>query len=128
MDNGSMKVLVVDDEIHILHVISLKLRNAGYEVFSSQDGREAFEIAQVELPDLIITDYQMPHLSGLELCSRLKQIPATREIPAIILTARGFSLNHAEMEAAGVKQCINKPFGPRELLSIVNEMLAPAQM
>ena len=126
MDNSSIKILVVDDEIHILHVISLKLRNAGYEVFSAQDGREAFEIAQIELPDLIITDYQMPHLSGLELCSRLKQISATREIPSIMLTARGFSLDKAEMEAAGIRQCINKPFGPRELLSIVNEMFALA--
>ena len=125
MDNSPIKILVVDDEIHILHVISLKLRNAGYEVFSAQDGREALEIAQVELPDLIITDYQMPHLSGLELCSRLKQIPATSRIPAIILTARGFSLNQDEMETTGIKQCINKPFGPRDLLSAVNEMLAP---
>lgn len=128
MNTNSMKVLVVDDEIHILHIVSLKLRNAGYEVFSAQDGREAFEIAQVQLPDLIITDYQMPHLSGLELCSKLKHVPATRDIPTIMLTARGFSLNQTEMEATGIKQCINKPFGPRDLLNIVNEILIPAQV
>ena len=81
------KVLVVDDEVHILHVVSLKLRNAGFAVITAQDGQEALEIAQVELPDLIITDYQMPHLSGLELCQRLKQLPGTKDIPALLLKA-----------------------------------------
>ena len=89
MTNAARKVLVVDDEVHILHVVSLKLRNAGYDVVTAQDGSEALELAQMELPDLIITDYQMPHLSGLELCQRLKQIPATSKIPAVMLTAHG---------------------------------------
>ncbi len=114
------KVLVVDDEVHILHVVSLKLQNAGYEVVTTQDGSEALEVAQVELPDLIITDYQMPHLSGLELCCKLRNIPSTREIPAIMLTARGFSLDSKATTAAGIIKCVNKPFGPREILRIVN--------
>ena len=122
--NSHKKVMVVDDEVHILHVVSLKLRNAGYEVITAQDGREALEMAQVERPDLLITDYQMPFLSGLELCQRLKQIPGTREIPAILLTARGFSLDDASMEATGIKACLNKPFSPREVLRVSEEMLA----
>jgi len=124
MREQKMKVLVADDEIHILHVISLKLRNAGYEVLTAQDGREALDLAQMEIPDLIITDFQMPFLSGLELCQRLKQNPATRHIPAIMLTARGFALDPDEMTATGITTCINKPFGPRELLRIVNEKLS----
>ena len=126
MKRIAKKIMVVDDEVHILHVISLKLRNAGYEVITAQDGREALELAQGELPDMIITDYQMPFLSGLELCRRLQQIPATREIPAIMSTARGFDLDAGEMENAGIQTCVYKPFGPRELLKTVEETLAPA--
>jgi len=125
MTDRSKKILVVDDEIHILHVISLKLRNAGFEVLTARDGKEALELAQLELPDLIITDYQMPYLSGLELCCKLRRINSTCNIPAIMLTARGFSLDPAEITAAGISLCLNKPFGPRELLATVNEVLVP---
>lgn len=117
------KILVVDDEVHILHVVSLKLRHGGYAVVTAQDGREALELAQVEQPDLLITDYQMPFLSGLELCQRLKQNPATREIPAIMLTARGFALDDKAMEATGIKACLHKPFSPREVLKMAEEIL-----
>ena len=120
------KILVVDDEVHILHVVSLKLRNAGYEVLTAQDGQEALELAQIERPDLLITDYQMPHLTGLELCQRLKHAPTTRDLPAIMLTARGFSLDDQAVEATGIKVCLTKPFSPREVLNIVNDLLAPA--
>jgi CheY-like chemotaxis protein len=117
------KVLVVDDEVHILHVVSLKLRNAGYAVITAQDGQEALEIAQMELPDLIITDFQMPHLSGLELCQRLKQHPATKEIPAIMLTARGFALEDSAIASTGIKRCLHKPFSPRQVLLEAEEIL-----
>ncbi len=118
------RILVVDDEVHILHVVSLKLRNAGYEVLTAQDGREALELAQTERPDVLITDFQMPFLSGLELCRRLRQMPATREIPAIMLTARGFALEEKAMSDNGIRICLHKPFSPRELLRLVDEMLA----
>jgi len=124
--NSLKKILVADDEVHILHVVSLKLRNGGYQVITAQDGREALELAQVEKPDLIITDYQMPFLSGLELCRRLKQIPATAQIPVIMLTARGFSLDNQVMAAAGILTCVNKPFSPREILLMVDDILAGA--
>ena len=126
MTHHPPSILVIDDEIHILHVIALKLRNAGFRVITSQDGREGLELAQVEIPDLIITDYQMPHLSGLEMCRRLRRIPSTHRIPAIMLTARGFTLDEAAMQASGIRMCIHKPFGPRELLHKVNEILSPA--
>jgi CheY-like chemotaxis protein len=124
MLNQKKRILVVDDEVHILHVVSLKLCNAGYEVITAQDGREALELAQTERPDVIITDFQMPFLSGLELCQRLKQIPSTREIPAVMLTARGFTLDESAMQATGIRVCLNKPFSPREVLRVVDEMLA----
>ncbi len=122
------KVLVADDEIHILHVVSLKLRNAGFEVLTAQDGKEALELAQVEHPDLIITDFQMPYLSGLELCQRLRQMPKTRDIPAVMLTARGYSLDEEAMKSAGISTCLHKPFSPRRVLELVNSMLATASV
>jgi CheY-like chemotaxis protein len=116
-------ILVADDESHILHVVSLKLRNAGFRVLTAADGQEGLELAQQELPDLIITDYHMPQLSGLELCSRLKQDEKTRAIPAIMLTARGYHLEPADTEQSGILRMLSKPFSPRQLLATVNEVL-----
>lgn len=119
-------ILVADDEAHILHVVSLKLRNAGYRVITAKDGQEAFEIATAEHPDLIITDYHMPQLSGLELCQRLKADPQTAKIPAVMLTARGYHLEPQDTEQSGISRVLSKPFSPRQLLNTVNELLGVA--
>ncbi len=127
----SMKILVADDEAHILHIVSLKLRNAGYEVITAMDGEEALELCLAESPDLVITDNQMPYLSGMELGRRLRQNDRTRSIPAMMLTARGFDIDPNEMTAVGLSVVLAKPFSPRELLEHVNELLeseaAPTQ-
>ena len=122
--NAGKTILVADDESHILHVVSLKLRNAGFRVVTARDGQEAYEMAQAEHPDLVITDYHMPQLSGLELCRKLKQDPATQNIPAIMLTARGYHLEPHDTEQSGILRMLSKPFSPRHLLSTVNEVLA----
>jgi CheY-like chemotaxis protein len=126
MNTGVKKILVADDESHILHVVSLKLRNAGFAVVTAGDGQEALELAQQEKPDLIITDYHMPQLSGLELCKLLKQDPATAGIPAIMLTARGYHLEAEVTEQSGILRMLSKPFSPRHLLATVNEVLTEA--
>jgi two-component system phosphate regulon response regulator PhoB len=119
----SRTILVADDESHILHVVSLKLRNAGFRVITAQDGAEALELAVQQKPHLLITDYHMPQLSGLELCQRLKQDPATAHIPAIMLTARGYHLEPHDTEQSGILRMLSKPFSPRHLLATVNEVL-----
>jgi CheY-like chemotaxis protein len=116
-------ILVADDESHILHVVSLKLRNAGFRVITARDGQEALEMAQAQHPDLLITDYHMPQLSGLELCQRLKQDARTSDIPAIMLTARGYHLEPRDTEQSGILRMLSKPFSPRHLLLTVNEVL-----
>ena len=116
-------ILVADDESHILHVVSLKLRNAGFNVITARDGQEALEMAQQKHPDLLITDYHMPQLSGLELCQRLKQDAATAGIPAIMLTARGYHLEPHDTAQSGILRMLSKPFSPRHLLSTVEEVL-----
>lgn len=120
------RILVVDDEVAILHVVALKLRMAGFEVRTAQDGAAGLELAQVEKPDLVISDYQMPKLSGLEMCQRLRQNPRTADIPAILLTARGFDLDESALQAAGIGRCMSKPFSPREVLEAAEEFLETA--
>ena len=125
-DEGIMSektILVADDESHILHVVSLKLRNAGFRVLTARDGQEALEIAQQQHPDLLITDYHMPQLSGLELCQKLKQDPQTSTIPAIMLTARGYHLEPADTQRNGIFRMLSKPFSPRQLLTTVERVL-----
>jgi CheY-like chemotaxis protein len=119
-------ILVADDESHILHVVSLKLRNAGFRVVTARDGQEALELAQQEKPDLLITDYHMPQLSGLELCQRLRQDPGTSGIPTIMLTARGYHLEPHDTVQSGIQRMLSKPFSPRALLATVNEVLEQA--
>lgn len=123
---NTKKILVADDESHILNVVSLKLRNAGYNVITARDGQEAYELAVQERPDLLITDYHMPQLSGLELCQRMKQDPATANVPAIMLTARGYHLEPHDTEESGILRMLSKPFSPRHLLTTVNEVLETA--
>lgn len=116
-------ILVADDESHILNVVSLKLRNAGYRVITACDGQEALDLAVQEKPDLVITDYHMPRLSGIELCRRLKQDVQTRGIPAIMLTARGYHLDEQDTIDSGILEMLSKPFSPRHLLVTVNQVL-----
>lgn len=115
------RILIVDDEAHILHVLSLKLRNAGYEVITAPDGEEGFEIASTELPDLIITDYQMPFMTGLELCHALADQKTTAKIPVLILTARGHALDDQDLKIGNVKHVLSKPFSPKAVLQLVEK-------
>ena len=117
------RVLVVDDEIHIVHVVAIKLRNNGYEVMTAGDGAEAFKIACEEKPDIIVTDFQMPVMTGLELVEKLRGGEATREIPVIMLTARSFSIEDRQKEELQISQCLSKPFSPKELLENIEDIL-----
>jgi len=117
------KVLVVDDEIHIVHVVAIKLRNNGYEVISADNGAEAFELACQEKPHIIVTDFQMPRMTGLELVEKLRQCEQTRDIPVILLTARNFAITQQQQEDLQISECISKPFSPKELLGNIEDIL-----
>jgi len=117
------KVLVVDDEIHIIHVVTIKLRNNGYEVISADNGAEAFELAQREKPDIIVTDFQMPAMTGLELVKKLRQFEETKDIPVIMLTARSFAIPEEQQEDLRISGCLSKPFSPKELLGNIEDIL-----
>ena len=122
------KVLVVDDEIHIVHVVAIKLRNNGYEVISADNGAEAFELACEEKPDIIVTDFQMPVMSGLELVEKLRQRDETKDIPVIMLTARSFAISKEQQEDLKISSCLSKPFSPKELLGNIEDVLYQKQV
>ncbi len=117
------KVLVVDDEIHIVHVAAIKLRNNGYEVIMATNGAEAFELACAEKPDIIVTDFQMPVMTGLELVEKIRQNEETKDIPVILLTARNFAVSQEQQEDLQISGCLSKPFSPRELLENIEDIL-----
>lgn len=123
----SKSILVVDDEAHILHVVSLKLQNAGFAVTTAPDGEEALEVLAVTPVDLIITDYQMPGITGLELARRVHKEPGKRDLPMLLLTAHGLALEQVELGRAGISACLSKPFSPREVLSKVNSLIEERQ-
>ena len=117
------KVLVVDDEIHIVHVVAIKLRNNGFEVISAENGAEAFELAREEKPDIIVTDFQMPAMTGLELVQKLRQCGQTKDIPVIMLTARGFAVEDEQKQQLRISEFLSKPFSPKELLRSIEDVL-----
>jgi two-component system alkaline phosphatase synthesis response regulator PhoP len=120
------RILVVDDEAHILQVLSLKLRNAGYEVITAVDGEEAFEYATREgqVPDVIISDYQMPYMTGLELCRALASNALTAHVPVLLLTARGHALDPEDVALRNIRDVLSKPFSPRAVVEQIQRLLA----
>jgi two-component system alkaline phosphatase synthesis response regulator PhoP len=117
------KVLVVDDEIHIVHVVAIKLRNNGYEVLTASNGAEAYETACNEKPDIIVTDFQMPVTTGLELVENIRNNEATKNIPVILLTARSFAIEDEQKQKLRISECLSKPFSPKELLRCIEDVL-----
>jgi two-component system alkaline phosphatase synthesis response regulator PhoP len=115
-------VLVADDDAFITNVVARKLQNAGLEVIVAMDGREAYERATAQRPDFLITDLQMPVMSGLELCARLTaELP--EPIPTILLTAKGFEIDPNAIGSLPILHVMTKPFSPRELLANVQAAL-----
>ena len=120
-------ILVVDDEAHILHVVSLKLQNAGFTVLTANDADEAFELASSSAIDMVITDYQMPGPTGLDLARKLHKEAGKRDLPIILLTAHGLGIEPIDIAQAGVACCLSKPFSPREVLTRVNALLEESE-
>ena len=121
----SVRVMMCDDEIHILRAAEFKIARAGFDVRCAADGQEAWEAMQAERPDVLITDYQMPRMDGMQLIQRLRQEPALRDLPVIMLTAKGFEVSPQELaEKWGVLAVLSKPFSPRELLRLVESIAA----
>lgn len=117
------KILIVDDEAAIREMISIALDLAGYECLEAEDALQAHHLVVDERPALILLDWMLPGMSGIELARRLKRDENTSEIPIIMLTARGEEDNKIQGLDAGADDYITKPFSTRELVSRIKAVL-----
>jgi two-component system, OmpR family, alkaline phosphatase synthesis response regulator PhoP len=120
------KILVVDDEIYIVHILDFSLGMEGYEVMTALDGEQALEKARASHPDLIVLDIMMPKLDGYETCKMLKADESTKDIPVILLSAKGRNVDQKVGFEVGADDYITKPFSPRKLVERINALLGQA--
>jgi two-component system, OmpR family, alkaline phosphatase synthesis response regulator PhoP len=116
-------ILLADDEAHITCIVSQKLRSAGFSVVVARDGEEAFDLACRVRPALVVTDLQMPRMSGLELAIKLKQTEATATTPVVMLTARGYIIDQAAMDQTNIRHVMAKPFSAQAILRKTTELV-----
>lgn len=121
----AVRVLVVDDEPDILRLIEIKLRRAGFEVFTARDGEEGLQLAEREKPDLVLLDVMMPKRDGYSVAQELKSRLSPAPI-VIMLTAKGQETDVVRGLKAGAEDYIVKPFSPRDLLARMNVALLKA--
>lgn len=113
----SQKILIVDDEIDILDLLEYNLKKEGYKVSRAMDGKEAIQVAQKKMPDLVLLDIMMPEMDGIETCRRLRAIPDFENIYIVFLTARSEEYSELAGFEAGADDYISKPIKPRVLMS-----------
>jgi two-component system phosphate regulon response regulator PhoB len=118
------RVLIVDDDPDIRALVTYRLTASGYDVIAADDGEAGLAAARQHAPDLVLVDWMMPRLTGVELCTRLRADPATAGIPVVLLTARTDDVAMRGGREAGIDEYITKPFSPRELAARVDEILS----
>ena len=118
------RILIVDDEPHMLRLTELSLKKGGFDLLIGRNGHQAIDLAQRNHPDLIVMDVLMPEMDGLTALRALKQQPATAEIPVIMLTARGHVMTRQEAESSGAALFLTKPFSPTHLLREAERLIA----
>jgi DNA-binding response OmpR family regulator len=119
-------VLVVDDEASLRNLVRTTLESDSYRILEASDGNEALEIAIVEKPDLIVVDWMMPGRTGIEVVVELRKTVDGKDIPIIMLTARGQKVDIERGAEAGVTVYLVKPFSPLELIDTVEQLLGSA--
>ena len=115
-------VLIVEDEVAIVTLLRYNLEREGFKVYSTGDGEEAVTMVEEYKPDVIVLDWMLPSLSGIEVCRRLKADIETAAIPILMLTAKGQAKDRETAEAGGVTKFMTKPFANQELLATVRAL------
>ena len=128
MESGQIRILLVDDDAGVREMLSLTLRRAGFYVVAARDVRAAQESMGEGLPDLAILDWMMPVVSGLEYARQLRRDELTREIPIILLTARGEEDDKLRGFESGIDDFVTKPFSAKELLARTQALLRRSRL
>ncbi|MCC6425456.1 MAG: response regulator [Phycisphaerales bacterium] len=116
-------VVIADDEHPIRLILAAKLREEGHQVTECRDGDEALDAVLENCPDLLITDFQMPVMSGLALCMTLKTNPRTASLPVLMLTARGHAISPQELAMTNIRHLLPKPFSAKQIVERVRAIL-----
>lgn len=117
------RVLIVEDDGDILQLLRFTLEAAGFVVVTASTGRAALEIAERQIPSLVLLDLMLPGMGGLDVCRELKRMPATGAVPVIMLTARGEEVDRIVGLELGADDYVTKPFSPRELVLRIRAVL-----
>ena len=125
MSSTPKKILIAEDIPGLARVVQFNLKQAGFDVTVARNGLEAWEFAQIQQFDIVLTDQQMPELNGTELCGRLRELPQYAEVPIILLSAKGLEMDAQQLkDTLGIVAVLPKPFSPATLIEIVESTLA----
>ncbi len=116
-------LLIADDEEGVRALVRMTLEGGEYDIVEAANGEEALALARERRPDLMLLDVMMPGLSGVEVCTELKDDPATRDMPIVILTVKAEESDRQEGLTAGADDYFTKPFSPLSLIRKVDEVL-----
>ena len=116
-------VMIVEDEPPLAEMLSYNLEKSGYRTFIACTGEEALGLVEMELPELAVVDWMLPERSGLELCRILRNKKETRNLPIIMLTARGEEGDRVLGLEAGADDYVVKPYSPKEMVARINALL-----
>ena len=119
-----LKVLVCDDERHIVRLIQVNLERQGYQVVTAFDGKEGLEKIASEKPNVVVLDVMMPYMDGFEVLKRIRKEPETEALPVIMLTAKAQDKDVFEGYHYGADMYLTKPFNPMELVAFVKRILS----
>ena len=127
-DNGAVRVLIVEDNSALANVLKFNLVRSGFDVTIARNGREAWDIVINNPADLIITDHQMPEMSGIELCQKVRQHEKMQDIPIILVTAKQLELDidHIRSELK-ITRTFSKPFSPAAIIKAVRDEMSLAR-
>ncbi len=123
----SRRILIVDDEPNIVTSLEFLMRENSYEVRVARDGEEALRRAESFLPDLILLDVMMPQRSGFEVCRKIRENPALRDVKIVMLTAKGRDVEKDRGLNLGANAYVTKPFSTKELMNTVHALLAESE-
>jgi two-component system chemotaxis response regulator CheY len=118
-------ILIVDDSASVRQVVGISLRQAGYEVIEGVDGKDALTKLKGQKVHLIISDVNMPNMDGISMVKAVKEMPAYKFTPIVMLTTESQEEKKRQGQAAGAKAWVVKPFKPDQLLAVVQKLVLP---